>query len=371
MDTSTLLKFIDTIHVEPDLFRKQVVDSFASILGYENCDFWLAKRDGHLYEPVTSVSKEFIDEFQHTYYRQDLLHPLQVGVDTALKHDLMTLDHIASPETLKESQYYWFLHKYGFGQQLTIYLKDRHGLIGAIALLRSEHDKRFDETDYQTLRTVVSSISSQLHLSLLLRQSEQQGRLFRNVSDLSSTGIIVFGESFKLHYSNSAAREICGQFAGRACSDGDLESFVRKFIQNCSLDWIKGIERSIMTPKFESVRISVLPPSEANPNEGRCLFTMLIDQVMEESVAHHSVVMFEEKRAKAFNLTFRELELVNLLRFGYTNQQIADRLLVSTNTVKKHLTAIFAKTGAKNRSSLIYMVNSLATMNSRSIDLSV
>jgi LuxR family maltose regulon positive regulatory protein len=52
-------------------------------------------------------------------------------------------------------------------------------------------------------------------------------------------------------------------------------------------------------------------------------------------------------------LTKRELELLKLIEQGYTNQDIADRLVISIPTVKRHITNIYSKLGAKNRTQAI------------------
>jgi LuxR family transcriptional regulator, maltose regulon positive regulatory protein len=48
-------------------------------------------------------------------------------------------------------------------------------------------------------------------------------------------------------------------------------------------------------------------------------------------------------------LTSRELEILQLLARGYTNQKIADKLYVSINTIKTHVSNLFDKLGARNR----------------------
>ncbi len=48
-------------------------------------------------------------------------------------------------------------------------------------------------------------------------------------------------------------------------------------------------------------------------------------------------------------LTKRELELLALIEKGCTNQEIADRLVISIPTVKRHISNIYSKLGAKNR----------------------
>jgi DNA-binding CsgD family transcriptional regulator/pimeloyl-ACP methyl ester carboxylesterase len=58
----------------------------------------------------------------------------------------------------------------------------------------------------------------------------------------------------------------------------------------------------------------------------------------------------KRRRATAVELTRREGEVLRLVAEGRTNQQIADALHVSPNTVSHHLRGIFAKTGSHNRS---------------------
>jgi DNA-binding NarL/FixJ family response regulator len=55
------------------------------------------------------------------------------------------------------------------------------------------------------------------------------------------------------------------------------------------------------------------------------------------------------RRAKAFGLTRRELEIVQVVVSGYTNKQIARHFSISESTVKRHVTHIFDKLGASTR----------------------
>ena len=55
-------------------------------------------------------------------------------------------------------------------------------------------------------------------------------------------------------------------------------------------------------------------------------------------------------RSKATDgLSARELEVLRLLAAGRSNVQIADELVISPNTVNRHVSNIYAKTGAANR----------------------
>lgn len=59
-------------------------------------------------------------------------------------------------------------------------------------------------------------------------------------------------------------------------------------------------------------------------------------------------------------LTQREYDLLQLLWEGLTNQQMAERLFVSVNTVKTHLKNLFLKLNVKTRTAVIRRVQELS-----------
>jgi LuxR family maltose regulon positive regulatory protein len=52
-------------------------------------------------------------------------------------------------------------------------------------------------------------------------------------------------------------------------------------------------------------------------------------------------------------LSLRELEVLALIESGYSNQEIADKLVISITTVKRHISNIYAKLGVKSRTQAI------------------
>jgi DNA-binding NarL/FixJ family response regulator len=53
------------------------------------------------------------------------------------------------------------------------------------------------------------------------------------------------------------------------------------------------------------------------------------------------------------DLSEREVEIIELVATGLTNQEIAKALTISKRTVDNHVSNIFTKTGAKNRVALL------------------
>lgn len=59
------------------------------------------------------------------------------------------------------------------------------------------------------------------------------------------------------------------------------------------------------------------------------------------------------RKVEQQKLSIRELEILDLIMQGHTNNEIAARLFISYETVKSHRKHILAKTGAKNTAALI------------------
>ena len=66
-----------------------------------------------------------------------------------------------------------------------------------------------------------------------------------------------------------------------------------------------------------------------------------------------SSVSPRQRGQQRFRITEREMEVLKTLVGGRTNPEIAERLLISPETVKHHISNLFNKTGASNRVELM------------------
>jgi two-component system, NarL family, response regulator LiaR len=68
---------------------------------------------------------------------------------------------------------------------------------------------------------------------------------------------------------------------------------------------------------------------------------------------------FDEARLEQYGISKREYEVLELMSKGLTNQEIADKLFVSLNTVKTHTSNLFLKLEAKRRTQAIQRAKEL------------
>ena len=67
----------------------------------------------------------------------------------------------------------------------------------------------------------------------------------------------------------------------------------------------------------------------------------------------------DETIFKNTGITKREHEVLQLMANGYSNQEIADRLFVSLNTIKTHSSSLFVKLDVKRRTQAIQRAKEL------------
>jgi ATP/maltotriose-dependent transcriptional regulator MalT len=75
---------------------------------------------------------------------------------------------------------------------------------------------------------------------------------------------------------------------------------------------------------------------------------------MPATLSHSGTTIPEE-----LGITPRELEVLEQMAQGKSNQEIADTLFVSLNTVKTHLSNLFSKLGVKRRTQAIQKAKSM------------
>jgi len=84
--------------------------------------------------------------------------------------------------------------------------------------------------------------------------------------------------------------------------------------------------------------------------------------IVEKAIYKTASVDFEINRDEIsrLNLSTREIEVLQLMALGLSNQEISDRLFVSLNTIKTHSSKIFEKMEVKRRTQAVEMAQRLS-----------
>jgi DNA-binding NarL/FixJ family response regulator len=83
-------------------------------------------------------------------------------------------------------------------------------------------------------------------------------------------------------------------------------------------------------------------------------------RVSREVARVRELLLRETEVLKGFKVSHREMQVLTGLRKNLVNKEIASELNVSVRTVKYHVSALLAKTGAMNRLELVRLANANA-----------
>ena len=79
----------------------------------------------------------------------------------------------------------------------------------------------------------------------------------------------------------------------------------------------------------------------------------VMQTVVIEKEVYRSDFVLNEAEVNRLNLSKRELEVLQLMAVGLSNQEIAEKLFVSLNTIKTHSAQIFEKMEVNRRTQAI------------------
>jgi ATP/maltotriose-dependent transcriptional regulator MalT len=95
-----------------------------------------------------------------------------------------------------------------------------------------------------------------------------------------------------------------------------------------------------------------------NKNEELYSYLLQIDEL--KSSAKNSTLNHQKNLAnnfKEFDLSKREIEVLDCISKGFTNAEMAEKLFVSQNTIKTHIKNIYSKLEVKNRVQAMKKIN--------------
>lgn len=357
IDYSRILKFLNTMSITPKNFRQQILLCLAQIFGFQKSTFFLADNNGKLVDPVAlNLDERYFESYLSYYFKTDIFEPRKI-FDRMLKRNVLTVCDLMTFEQYEKTEYHKeFLSPQGLYYEIAISLLDGTRLIGGIGLFRSFREKGFTPSDTIYMEFISPFIAKALASNLFLAEFDYQKRIFESYSNQSPVGLVIFDQFISVYYTNPAAREICAELLRKRTAENPPEQFLRNFLPGQNKTWQSGFRKTVLSPSLRLFSVHVFPVfhNELTIKNKELYVASLIP----ESLApDHN---FLEINTCKYNLTPRELEVLDLVLKGYSNQNIADALFVSLHTVKTHLQNIFKKMKVTNRTGLCYKMSQIS-----------
>lgn len=179
------------------------------------------------------------------------------------------------------------------------------------------------------------------HSKIAFIQNIEPSYFLQGVLEGFIDGILILTDEGELVHANQSARQICDRI-----NQGVLQNNLvpQQIWQIC----YALIESNELFPHQKTILESDISNGQSNnfrvrvrwlkleQIERRCLLVTLEDKYQSlQTMVHNDV--------RQYNLTPREAEVWLLYRKNYSYQEIADKLYITLNTVKKHMKNIHAK----------------------------
>ncbi len=153
--------------------------------------------------------------------------------------------------------------------------------------------------------------------------------------------------------------ELLSIFGKKALEAGYIQTFLLLFIGISDKKWRTNFI-FCFRPVFYGLCFLILlrKGEEKNKRETKIEIEKEKQQKKEEIIIKEEEIKIEQSASDVYGLfrqkgfTKRETEIALLICKGYSNREIAEELIISETTVKKHISNIFEKTGIEKREEL-------------------
>lgn len=338
-ETMKRFQFIENITKTETDFREQVLSTFLTIFGYKKSVFWYSNEDGSLLSnPITlNISSKEMADYVGSYRQKD---PIFKDPIRFSQNNVFCYSDFISPNKSKDTEFFEFMQVNDNQDIISLCMNNGHKRTGVISFLRSFDEDGFTFDDKVRLEFLSNYISNLLW-NFRSRSLRDHIQIVEEYANLLSIGVVVIEDSLAIRYYNKKALTLCKNFTPN---------------QKNPIEEI----------------ISQIPPSDLTILESSsgikhpCIPNLTLKLERLNMTGYYTVFLLVENSpfidftTTFFNkLTQREQEVASLLIRGLTNKEISNQLIISINTVKRHIGHIYRKLGVNNKTELCYLVNSV------------
>lgn len=280
---------------------------------------------------------EFPAEWLAAEYYSDDVNKI---VDVALsKSGISTLHEATAGEPASSPRWHANMSM-GGDQEMITRLRTRSGDVwGALGLYREPGAAMFDEVDKQFLTDVSASLAEGARRALLVGEAVDP-------DSPDGPGLVILDARWEIQSSTPGVRRWLDDLP-----DGDLRT--------------GRLPSAVLAVAGRAMRAAENPDEPAGVTLSRVLsrsgswLVLHAARLVDGGAPRVAVIIEPAHPARiypllmsAYRLTDREQDVTRLVLQGASTAQIAEDLVVSTNTVQQHLKSVFDKTGVRSRREL-------------------
>jgi Response regulator containing a CheY-like receiver domain and an HTH DNA-binding domain len=199
---------------------------------------------------------------------------------------------------------------------------------------------------YQEIAKIVEK-ALQIHIGYY--QQKENAAILENIISKLPAAIILFDSNMQVVHINQEALKLLEIFGGRISPEEAKVIVSEKFISNYINSGKNEFSLSLNGTKFEvSIQNHILHNVQTHAFTNCYQMSIYCTSKLNESKWNEYL--------RSRKLTGRECEICNLMRSGNTNEEIASKLFISINTMKRHRESIYKKLNINrvNQLNIIY-----------------
>lgn len=351
--------------VDHKLFMNRMLTVISKIIDNDQSLFIFQDEDCSIKFILNNIYRKYADAYLDYFYSID---PFRIVSGTPNKHRLthgvnfkevvVNLQELISMPSFLSSEYYNdFYRPQNIHYELMSYLKSGDRLLGLFGFYRHKKSNRFSKVDIEWLKTMIPYISKSYENILLHNKLDHDRNIFKIFEDQFHQGILFIENSMKLIYQNNKAKQLCEEFFKDRSNNNRASTIPPLLLEDCH-----ALKQEF---KIYSGHIPVLPKNRIIEINSRryTINSQFIEKEIRSGLKKFFIIRIneistmispdEDRIRNLFNLTKREMEIINHIFQGKKNFEIAETLFVSEVTIKNHIHNIFQKVQVKNRTSLI------------------
>ena len=230
-------------------------------------------------------------------------------------------------------------------------------LVGEISLHRSQKNTDFDDSEMNKLKILHDHINNAFSIASMLN-SPSPSQLVESNSKKNEMGICLLNSKFKLVGANTTTLNTLSQklLTGQnvfqhllvLCKDIAQGSRMNSLTETYTFSGILDLKDDTIPYRVVYIK----------DGQGEANYVFMI--ILRTDIYGSGLTISQNQ---SFKLTPREQEIVTLVAMGNTNKEIAQKLYLSTDTVKTYLKRLFIKAEVSSRTELVYKLWELSNGN--------
>lgn len=310
-----------------------------------------------------NIDSRLLKLYSEYYYRTDIFQPINLP-KKLLNKPVLTIRDVMTFEKFHTTEYYQLMKQGNTYYQMTMYLIAGNVNLGAVGIFRDKESGDFTKKEIKILETLCPLIAQNYKMALDVSTMSYKHSILKNSYERLPIGMLILDSKLSVIECNNIAFEYCQEIVDNKLGTDPIDTFDNIISSDANY---KNVQRVIsylgsgilMNNSYNQNFKIYIDNTEYNFKMNSFLISTSSNNIetihsiyIVKQVVHTSD--FPNEISRKFDLTKRELEIINLIDKGYSNKDISNKLFISSHTVKTHIMNIFKKADVTSRTSLMH-----------------